>query len=145
MFAFRKIWRALFSCKTRFAIRPLALLMTICRIGTALNAETRKTIFTNSLISMLLLTNKFKQDSKIPFFQMFLSVMIILTESITKPKKVICFVGLSADFWVYVVKLNSLKSLTVFLILLKQLRTISLATGNHLDILLTNDLVISKI
>lgn len=64
--------------------------------------------------------DKVKQDSKIPFFQMFLSVMIIPTESITKPKKVICFVGLSADFWVYVVKLNSLKSLTVFFDIIKR-------------------------
>ena len=29
---FRKIWRALFSCKTRFEIRPFALLPTNCPI-----------------------------------------------------------------------------------------------------------------
>ena len=28
MFVFRKIWRALFSCNTRFEIRPFALLPT---------------------------------------------------------------------------------------------------------------------
>ena len=30
MFVFRKIWRALFSCNTRFEIRPFALLPTNC-------------------------------------------------------------------------------------------------------------------
>ena len=29
MFVFRKIWRALFSCNTRFEIRPFAILPTI--------------------------------------------------------------------------------------------------------------------
>ena len=30
MFVFREIWRALFSCNTRFEIRPFALLPMIC-------------------------------------------------------------------------------------------------------------------
>ena len=30
MFVFRKIWRALFSCNTRFEIRPFPLLSTKC-------------------------------------------------------------------------------------------------------------------
>ena len=30
MFVFRKIWRALFSCNTRFEIHSFALLPTIC-------------------------------------------------------------------------------------------------------------------
>ena len=33
MFIFRKIWRALFSCNTRFEIRPFALLPTISAAG----------------------------------------------------------------------------------------------------------------
>ena len=32
MFVFRGIWRVLFSCNTRFEIRPFALLPTLCSI-----------------------------------------------------------------------------------------------------------------
>ena len=30
MFVFRKIWHALYSCNTRFEIRPFALLPGVC-------------------------------------------------------------------------------------------------------------------
>ena len=56
---------------------------------------------------------------------MSVNVMDILTESITKPKKVICCVGVIVDFLGCVVKRSSVKNFTVFLMLLKQLRAIS--------------------
>ena len=85
---------------------------------------------------MLLLTNNFEQDSEIAVFQMSMSVMVILTKSITKPKKVICCVGMNTDFSGCIVKPNSLKSFTLSLTLLKQvkLELFFLAAGNRLDI-----------
>ena len=68
---------------------------------------------------------------------MFVSVMAILTESITKPKKVICCVGVIADFLGCVVKRSSVKDFPVFLMLLKQLRAIS-ASSRKLSRYLTD-------
>ena len=75
MFVFRKIWRVLFSCDTRFAIRRFALLPRVFR--------TLPVIYDNACLHLLLAVNYFYKKAPSKIFERVLNTALRSTTSWT--------------------------------------------------------------